>query len=254
MDGYVGSPYTIAIGALDRNDEIPEYQEVCAAQMAVTYSSNNKDYIVTTDTKSGCTDRHGGTSAAAPIAAGLIALVLQVNPLLSWRDVQWLIAKTSIKVNPDHPDWMTNAAGFHHNHYYGFGNLDITAMIQEASEWESIDKSYTSLQWKSSSVSPEQIDAFDSGSFVVEHVIVELDVDRVKGKGRGDIQVQLISPSGTPSWLVTQRTEDRATPSGFDGWKVMTVRCWGESPEGVWKLNVMNGRLNSWVLNVYGSQ
>ena len=32
-----------------------------------------------------------GTSAAAPIAAGAVALALQANPCLTWRDVQHLI-------------------------------------------------------------------------------------------------------------------------------------------------------------------
>jgi len=46
----------------------------------------------------GCTTRHTGTSAAAPIAAGMVALMLQVRPCLTWRDVQYLIAMTAQKV------------------------------------------------------------------------------------------------------------------------------------------------------------
>lgn len=38
------------------------------------------DYQHTTDVgKNSCTDRHGGTSAAAPIAAGIFALALEVR-------------------------------------------------------------------------------------------------------------------------------------------------------------------------------
>ena len=46
----------------------------------------------------GCTEHHTGTSAAAPIAAGLVALMLEVQPCLSWRDVQYLIILTAQKV------------------------------------------------------------------------------------------------------------------------------------------------------------
>ena len=41
----------------------------------------NKHYIpqATTDLNAGCTEQHGGTSAAAPLAAGVIALALSAK-------------------------------------------------------------------------------------------------------------------------------------------------------------------------------
>ena len=42
-----------------------------------------------------CFGRHSGTSASAPLAAGIFALVLEANPKLSWRDLQHLIVITS---------------------------------------------------------------------------------------------------------------------------------------------------------------
>ena len=47
----------------------------------------------------GCTMAHTGTSAAAPIAAGLVALMLDVRPCLTWRDVQFIIVITAVKVS-----------------------------------------------------------------------------------------------------------------------------------------------------------
>ena len=47
----------------------------------------------------GCTDSHTGTSAAAPLAAGMIALMLQARPCLTWRDVQYILVLTAVKVN-----------------------------------------------------------------------------------------------------------------------------------------------------------
>ena len=40
-----------------------------------------------------------GTSAAAPEAAGVIALALEANPSLTWRDIQHLLVLTSKKRN-----------------------------------------------------------------------------------------------------------------------------------------------------------
>lgn len=52
----------------------------------------------TTDVgKNKCTDHHGGTSAAAPIAAGIFALVLEVRPDLTWRDMQHMCVQTAIQ-------------------------------------------------------------------------------------------------------------------------------------------------------------
>jgi subtilisin family serine protease len=49
--------------------------------MAATYSSGAKDEkkIISTDLHNKCADDHTGTSAAAPLAAGIFALVLQAK-------------------------------------------------------------------------------------------------------------------------------------------------------------------------------
>jgi len=50
-----------------------------------------------------------GTSASAPIAAGLCALALEANSNLTWRDMQHLVVMTS-KTNPlqNETGWTTN--------------------------------------------------------------------------------------------------------------------------------------------------
>ena len=58
-----------------------------------------------------CAHNHGGTSAAAPLAAGVYALALQVRPDLTWRDFQHLSIRTAVHINSRDPDWDTTAAG-----------------------------------------------------------------------------------------------------------------------------------------------
>ncbi|CAG0923982.1 unnamed protein product, partial [Notodromas monacha] len=96
-DGYASSPYTIAVGSASQSGKFPWYGEKCGSTMAATYSSGAyKDQkITTTDLHDSCTVDHTGTSAAAPLAAGIIALVLEANPKLTWRDVQHLVVHTS---------------------------------------------------------------------------------------------------------------------------------------------------------------
>ena len=61
---------------------------------------------MTTDLHGRCTSSHTGTSASSPMvgvqtsgiqtrhqAAGIIALVLEANPELSWRDVQHIVVR-----------------------------------------------------------------------------------------------------------------------------------------------------------------
>lgn len=93
-----------------------------------------------------------GTSSAAPMVSGVVALMLEVNPALTWRDVKYILAITANQVdyfpssvawvaenNLSHPNgndyspwvydekWIfngttyTNGAGYPFSNWYGFG-------------------------------------------------------------------------------------------------------------------------------------
>lgn len=70
-----------------------------------------------------CTSNFGGTSAAAPLTAGVIALILEVNPTLGWRDVQGILISSAFKNSPTDDGWKSNGAGYHINHKFGFGKF-----------------------------------------------------------------------------------------------------------------------------------
>ncbi len=74
----------LSLGAIDEKNQMPYYAELCSSMLAVTYSNGHKSgdrTIVTTDASNhgGCTRSFSGTSAAAPIAAGMVALMLQIR-------------------------------------------------------------------------------------------------------------------------------------------------------------------------------
>merc|ERR1712025_1224123 len=96
-DGYTNSIWTLSVASASENGQIPWYSEACSSTLATTYSSGSKEErkVVTTDLHHGCTPAHTGTSASAPIAAAIIALVLQANPKLSWRDSTHYTAELS---------------------------------------------------------------------------------------------------------------------------------------------------------------
>lgn len=78
---YVTSIYTISIGSASQKGHAPWYSEKCPSTMAVTYSSGayEDQMIVTTDINNTCTLSHSGTSASAPLAAGIVALALEAK-------------------------------------------------------------------------------------------------------------------------------------------------------------------------------
>ena len=106
-DGYATSIYTITVSSTTERGEIPWYSEPCSATIATTYSSGTTSdrQIVTTDLHHKCTTKHTGTSASAPMAAAIIALTLEANPDLTWRDVQHIMVRTSKPANLQAQDW-----------------------------------------------------------------------------------------------------------------------------------------------------
>jgi len=56
---------------------------------------------------------------------------------------------------------------------------------------------------------------------------------------RGDLQLHLVSPAGTPSTLLPRRKDDYQ-PGKLDAWHFLSVFYWGERPAGTWTLILEN--------------
>ncbi|XP_044525528.1 proprotein convertase subtilisin/kexin type 7 [Gracilinanus agilis] len=276
-DGYANSIYTVTIGAVDEEGHMPFYAEECASMLAVTFSGGDKllRSIVTTDWDlqkgTGCTEGHTGTSAAAPLAAGMIALMLQVRPCLTWRDVQHIIVFTATQYEDRCADWDTNEAGFSHSHQHGFGLLNAWRLVNAAKIWTSVPylASYTSPMLKENKripVSPHSLEVIwnvsksdleMSGLRTLEHVAVTVSITHPR---RGSLEQKLFCPSGIMSLIGAPRIMD-TDPNGFNDWTFSTVRCWGERAEGTYRLVISDvgddllqaGVLQQWQLTLYGS-
>ena len=70
----------------------------------------------------------------------------------------------------------------------------------------------------------------------MEHVIVLTTVG-VNSGNRGDLRVELTSPSSTTTVLMDYRDNDLVSGS-FNNWEFMSVHFWGEDPNGEWTLTV----------------
>ncbi|XP_066228754.1 proprotein convertase subtilisin/kexin type 7 isoform X1 [Saccopteryx leptura] len=276
-DGYANSIYTVTIGAVDEEGRMPFYAEECASMLAVTFSGGDKMLrsIVTTDWDlqkgTGCTEGHTGTSAAAPLAAGMIALMLQVRPCLTWRDIQHIIVFTATQYEDRRADWVTNEAGFSHSHQHGFGLLNAWRLVNAAKIWTSVPylASYVSpilTENKAIPLSPRSLEVLwnvsrmdlqMSGLKTLEHVAVTVSITHPR---RGSLELKLFCPSGMMSLIGAPRSMD-SDPNGFNDWTFSTVRCWGERARGPYRLVVRDvgdepvpaGVLRRWQLTLYGS-
>jgi subtilisin family serine protease/subtilisin-like proprotein convertase family protein len=77
-----------------------------------------------------------GTSASAPQVAGIVALMLSVNPNLTYRDVQQVLLHTAHQTGPVDPDVHPNGAGYLVGHNLGFGTVDAGWAVQVAATWK----------------------------------------------------------------------------------------------------------------------
>jgi len=147
FDGYANRPETIAVAAIDDTSRQAWYSESGACLLVSVPSSGATLGIITSDPSgrwglsSGiCTDSFGGTSAAAPAAAGVIALMLQANPQLGWRDVQHIFVRSAqpLRMWDHRQPWAQNGAGYWHSHGLGFGLLNATRAVSMARHWTKV--------------------------------------------------------------------------------------------------------------------
>lgn len=280
-DGYANSPYTIAVGAINNVGRRSWYSEGCAALMCVAPSSGNGKGIVTADLtgSSGydageCTSNFGGTSSAAPLAAGVIALMLEERPELTWRDVQHVIAKGATVINPHDKSWSPeNNRKYRHSNSYGFGRLEINKILQTARQHSMVpnQKGHTSGVQTAPTVGAWSIPDTPGQSYThtislanshitfVEHVLLNVYITHPR---RGEVAIYLRSPSGVTSTLAERRGDHHSNyPS--NGWMYTSVHHWGEQKaDGEWTIifvdqighnNYRSSGYVNWIkLSVYG--
>ena len=276
-DGYVNLIYTISISSATENGNVPWYAEACSASLASTYSSGapHERHITTSDLHNKCTHHHTGTSASAPLAAGLFALLLSANQSLTWRDVQHIVVMTADPTGLHALDWKTTGTGRRVSHYFGYGLLDATAMVKAARDWHRVPDQHQChiapgpRDDASDPSRPIQIPPFttltlsltsngcrDSPRNTVvflEHVQIQV---TLRSTRRGELQITLTSPHGTESVMLPKRPHDNVNGM-FDRWAFTTTHSWGEIGIGQWTLQITNGassaELLEWRLILYGT-
>jgi subtilisin family serine protease/subtilisin-like proprotein convertase family protein len=231
------------------------------------------------------TNSMNGTSSATPVTSGSIALLLEANPNLTWRDVKYILAKTATKIDADfagvkinikdgvtyqaEQGWIDNAAGFHFSNWYGFGLVNVAEGVKLAKNYDVnlgkyIDQNWFPKFYSTANLPVKQADVngLDSSvsipksdSLVIESVQIKVSVE---SRFIGDVALELTSPRGTKS-IIWNAGNAFSSNGNLVDMPLQTNAFYGESSTGEWKLKVINTGLHKadatfkgWKLKISG--
>lgn len=217
-----------------------------------------------------------GTSSATPVVSGVVALLLEANPSLSWRDVKHIIAKTADRIdsNPasniiSHPQsnlnlathtydrkWTQNQAGNYFSNWYGFGRINAKAAVEMAQNYtvlgpyiEGPTQNTTTLNLTIPSGSGNNATgvtntlAYSSAINKIESVQVEVELEH---HFIGDLGIEVTSPQGTTSRLTLINSFgldylQGANPTSQRKIQLLSNAFYEENSNGNWTLKVVDG-------------
>ena len=290
-DGLNASRFTVTVAAALQSGFAASYSNYGASILLTAPGSSVPGSIVTTD-RSGSpgyssgdyTTSFNGTSAATPIVTSVVALMLQANPELGWRDVQTILAASSTHTGSAYGAgpgtnesfaWQFNGAdnwnggGMHFSEDYGYGMLNAYNAVRMAEAWQYI---YPAAQTSANeqSVGTGTLTAnvalpdlatttysfTVSGDLSIEHVDLTLNLTH---SYFNDLRIYLISPDGTEVQLYDGRSGDSSTADAGLTWTFGIDDLRGELAAGTWTVSITDavhydsGTLNTVQLVAYGS-
>ena len=262
----------IAVAALGSDGLFASYSNFGANVFVTASSSTSGGFGITTTDRTGAlgynsgaggdylnanyTAGFGGTSSAAPLVAGVMALGKQVRPDMDIRLAKHALANTSVIVNAGDATttsdggWRTNSGGNTFNQNYGFGLVDASAFVNFVAA-----NNVTPLVVASSgtinvaaaipdnNLTGISRTAFNGTAGFMEEALVTINATHTY---RGDLEGILTSPSGYTSRLFFREFGD-----GGDNlnWTYTTNAFWGEQALGTWSLqmrDVFAGDIGTW--------
>jgi subtilisin family serine protease/subtilisin-like proprotein convertase family protein len=290
-DGFASSRYVLPVASVGDLDLRATYTEPGSAQLICAHSSGNARSVVATKPGSEWVTTFGGTSAAAPLVAGVLALALEANPSLTPRDLEHLLVRTARVLDTRSGVWTTNSAGIQVSELHGFGTVDAHALVQAAMQWQALpplvsittgivpvgealpDAPAASDQpddannpaWDCASNAHTVTLQIDEGLGIehdehidhIDHIEhIEL-IPVVATTFIGDLSIELISPSGTVSVFAKPSSDPQ---DDLRGHVFTSRRHWGESAAGVWTVRIADcqpGDLALWEsveLSIHGTR
>lgn len=264
------NPQTISVAAVKQNGFISSLSTHGASLLVSAFGPPGQ--VVTTDRigAAGATANNyrfdfGDTSAAAPMVSGVIALMLEANPNLGWRDVQEILAYSARHVGTnigfgingsEEYAWTFNGAnnwnggGLHFSNDYGFGLVDAKAAVRLAETWGAMPKTSANDVTVFRDFLNTRTTISNSGTSFSQNISSNIDIENVEVDIRftqwydlGDLELRLISPDGTSSILIDNSGENNGNSSGGFGsgrWKFYSNAFRGEDTAGTWRVELFD--------------
>lgn len=233
----------ITVGAVDNRGIRADYSNPGACVHITSPSGSSRIEITTTDLMGSggydptdCTNTYSGTSSATPLVSGVIALMLEANPLLTYRDVKEVIARTATKTDPTDSDWVVNGGGLNVNHKYGFGRINASAAVIASKTWKTLPAQFSrSFTVTVNQPVPDYPATGVSATFTVPDAFVVENVELSVGVNHsysGDIAITLRSPFGTTDILsFPHGTQPSLSGAGFANIEFPAIRKNGFGPQ-----------------------
>lgn len=288
-DGTNASRFTITVAATFDDGSTADYSNygtcilVAAPAGAVTTDLTGTDGYDPTD----YTTEFGGTSAATPITSGVIALMLEANSELGWRDVQNILAASATLTGSDFDSatpgaeedgvWQANSAdnwnggGMHVHTNYGYGMVNVFNAVRMAEVWSLFyDAQLSSNEIHVDSglndvgdvlLFPLGSDGFTTTFEITEDIVIDHVALTLDFAGRPNhLRITLTSADGTVLEVVDEPGQGFFTQQVNGTWIFGIDHLRGEMSEGTWTLNVVDTRSNGSEtlrgasLDIYGSE
>lgn len=296
LDNLANDRHVVMVGALDRLLNVvgsSTGSNVLLAAPTGTNANSTTQVFTTLPTIGGEGVFGPDTASAAPTVAGIVALMLQANPTLGWRDLEKLLAYSAHRTNyayytADRGSWPTawavngaddwNGGGLHYDGIgaIGFGMVDARAAVRLAETWQAAPQTSTNeqtLHQDAGRMTPLKLAA---GSTAFESMLVQdatLTIERVEvtlhltHATPGKLSISLESPTGTSSPLLAVPNTgvlDSFLPGGGSvvgsriDFTFSTVLDLGEQATGRWTLRIHDGSttggsLADWSLDFFGA-
>ncbi len=280
FDGYVNRIGVIAACAVNDFGARPFFAELGANQLVCAPGYGANRGITTTAIQNSYSSDFIGTSASAPVVSGVVALMLSVNPNLTWRDVPIILAQTARKTSDSDTSWNGSGAN-RYSSYFGFGMVDAEKAVAVATTWTSVGDSSSLISCglitrNPNLAIPDSTSDGISGTLVsdslsvggdcairkIEYIDVFITSDHPYP---ADLVIKLVSPSATTSQLTVNQscgqnlsTAENPCKQKLDNWRFGVVRHLNETSQGTWRLEVGDyspedvGRINSWSIKIWG--
>jgi len=299
-DGINALRYNIVVAATDSNGDAEDYTNfgtsilITAPASAVTtdltgsdgYNNDSDNDLLDDD----FTSTFNGTSAATPTVSGVVALMLEANENLGWRDVQNILAVTASLTGENLDgsnassfeigDWFTqgyDGAGFSWNGggntfhaSYGFGMVNVFAAVRMAESWlvmfeeaqTSANEQHVTVTYGGPNVAistdltnPSVITQTVTEDLFIEHVNVTVSITH---SWLPDVRLYLIGPDGEEIPLFLNEGTTELADFGWT-WTFGITALLGFSSLGNWSLVAVDswaseddGVITDFTIDFYG--